>query len=111
MASVVYTQNDHVLTVTGLSTIILATGATTYLDETAEVEVTLTDMDGEELEGEDWPMALTYREDTDGVFYAVVRDSIVWPSSGRALAQLVADFGTDQHGELTGRLLVRTQMF
>jgi len=105
--SFIYRANDNLLKASRLSTVDTS-GQTIYLDGTATVEVTLTDLQGVALAGETWPLPLDYITGSQGDFQGVIRDTVVLPSPGSTVrALLVIDNGIDQHGELTGTLLVQ----
>jgi len=105
----IYRTNDNLLLALGVYTID-ADGEKDYLDETATVQVTLS-IDGVNVSGETWPLALVYILGSNGNFQAVLRDTLVLPTSGICKAQLVIDNGADQHADMVHNLLIQTRTF
>lgn len=92
----------------GLATYDMDTGALTYLDDTASVEVTRVydEASGEDIDGETWPLACTYLTDSTGDFHAPLRSSLVVTELQRLIATVTIDAGTDQDRVMQLRLLV-----
>lgn len=110
MAMLLYVANDNRLLAAGLHTYD-ETGTKVYLDASATVAVTLTDDAGVNVAGETWPLALDYIAGSHGDYQAVLRNELVLVAGREVTGTLVIDAGDNQHGELTGRLLVQTRQF
>lgn len=98
---IAYVDNDNVVRLDGATAVNLSTGLHTYLDGTATVRFTITDLSNVPVPGETWPVPMTYIAASQGNFIGVVRRTV----------QLVANqdykfigevtFGLDQYGKWT----------
>ena len=59
------------------------------------VEVTLKDATGEEVEGQDWPTRMSYVDDSDGDYKAVLEDDLELVDGAFYTIDINADAGAD----------------
>lgn len=85
---------DSLLLVPGLAAYDRDTGVDVPLDETATVELTITDVDGDPVAE---PISGIYTPGSVGDFTVLLSKDIAWPANGQATCMLVTDNGTDQH--------------
>lgn len=83
-----YYGSDMLLEVSGLKD--QANGA--WIND-ATVAVTLEDSADNLVVGESWPLALTYVTGSDGVYRAILRDTLTLAINARYVATVTADDG------------------
>lgn len=83
-----YLGNDMLLEVANLRD--QATGD--YLNA-ATVTVSLEDSEGNAVVGESWPLALSYITASNGVYRAILRDTLTLAVDARYVAEVIADSG------------------
>lgn len=86
-----YLNSDNVLTLSGLIDSI-----TSSYQNTATVEVTLTDINGNEVTGETWPLTMNYVSASNGVYRATLVDTLS-VSAGEYTATVTANIGAGQY--------------
>lgn len=107
MPEVLYDGNDNVLRVQRAYSIDLTTGDPVYLTASATVAVTLLDTEtGEEVDGETWPLALTYLAGSQGGFLGILRDGLTLTPGQALTARVTLDNGADQYGQVDLDVLV-----
>jgi hypothetical protein len=90
-------NTDDRLLLTGLATINVTTGASTYLTASATVTTTVLDRTTQvAVTGETWPVTLSYITGTNGNFHGVLRDTLVVTEHQRLDVRVTIDNGTDQ---------------
>lgn len=104
-----FKDNDNIIIARGLSTV-NELGQTVFLDDTADVEITLR-VAGALVPGATWPQTLLYISESDGDFYANLADTLTLPTSGVVDALIVVDAGDDQHGEINASIVIQTRRF
>ena len=86
-----YLNSDNVITLDGLyDNVGLA------YENTATVNVTLTDINGTEVSGETWPLLMNYVSASNGKYRATLTDSLTL-SEGTYTATITADAGAGQY--------------
>ena len=83
-----YIGNDTLASLSGLRAATAAEG--TYIND-GTVTLTLMDVDGVELAGETWPLTMSYITDSDGVYRAVIQDTLSLTPGATYIAELTAD--------------------
>lgn len=90
-------NTDDRLLLTGLATINVSTGASTYLTGSATVTVTVLDRTTQvAVAGETWPVALSYITGSSGDFHGVLRDTLTVVEYQQLDVRVIIDNGTDQ---------------
>lgn len=86
-----YLDSDNVLTVSGL----INTIDSSY-QNTATVQCTLQDANGNDVSGETWPLTMNYVSSSDGDYRATLVDTLVL-SEGTYTAIITANAGMGQY--------------
>jgi hypothetical protein len=90
-------NTDDRLLLTGLATVNVSTGVSTYLTGSASVTATVLDHATQAVvTGDTFPITLTYITGSSGDFHGVIRDSLVVTEFQRLDIRVVIDNGTDQ---------------
>jgi hypothetical protein len=101
-----YIGNDNVVRLTGAQAIALTTGLATPLGAGAVITFRIQTLDGVDVPGETWPVAMGYLPGSDGDFIGVLRDTVTLDPWQEYLFVATADNGSDQHGTWSIRLMV-----
>lgn len=91
MALTAYLNSDNVISISGLKDVI----ADTYINS-ATVQVTLKDANGNNVSGETWPLAMNYISASNGIYRATLTDTLS-VSAGSYTAVVTADDGAGQY--------------
>ena len=85
-----YLNSDNVITLNGL-----IDAVDSSYQNTATVQVTLTDYNGNEVTGETWPLTMNYVSASNGDYRATLVDTLN-VSEGSYTATITADAGVNQ---------------
>lgn len=85
---ILFADNDMVLEISKLRNDV--TGA--FLNA-AMVTVRLLNEDGTPVTGSAWPLPLDYVSDSEGVYRAILADTLVLTNASRYIAEVIADAG------------------
>ena len=88
---------DHLIRLTGASTVSLETGERVYLDAGATVEFRLQTPDFIDVTGETWPQPMHYIANSAGDFLGVLRDTVALVPLQTYRLVTTIDNGVDQH--------------
>ena len=83
-----YLSNDNLLELNGLRNSTAATG--TYIND-ATVTVTLKDASDNEVAGETWPLAVGYVSASDGIYRAILQNTLTITAGASYTAEVSAD--------------------
>ena len=86
-----YINSDNVISVTGLINVIDST-----YQNTATVEVTLQDANGNEVAGDTWPLTMNYVSASNGIYRATLIDTLTLVE-GNYIAVITANAGAGQY--------------
>ncbi len=86
-----YLDSDNVITVSGLQNTI----DDTY-ENTATVQVTLQDANGNEVAGDTWPLTMNYVSASNGIYRATLLDTLS-VVEGNYVAVITANAGVGQY--------------
>jgi len=89
-----FVANTNVLELLGLKSNIEGT----FIND-ATVAVTIKDSAGEEVEGETWPLTMTYVGSSDGDYRAILDDELPFLNKKNYKAIITADGGADRKGQ------------
>lgn len=103
-ANIFFDNTDHVVTVDGLED---ALNPGTYINA-ADVEITLTDLSDTKINGEVWPLTLTYVAASNGKYKALLRDTLDVAEGDVVKVLITADNGAGYHREWRSILTVET---
>lgn len=101
-----YLGSDHVVRLTGASTTVMTTGETTYLNAGATVTFRVQTLEHVDVDGEAWPVQMTYIEGSDGDFIGVLRDTVDLDDQVEYRFLGTVENGLDQRGTWELPLLV-----
>ena len=85
MASAVYISNDNLLEIANLR--VASTGA---FANSATVTVTVKDAAGSEVSGQTWPTTMDYVASSNGIYRAVLQDTMSLTESAKYTAEITA---------------------
>ncbi|KKK68278.1 hypothetical protein LCGC14_2945670 [marine sediment metagenome] len=91
MTQVIFNKNDNLLEVVGLKNVV----TDTFIN-TATVTATLVDSKDVNVVGESWPITLSYVAASDGLYQAILKDTMTLVSGGLYTAKIDADDGPNK---------------
>lgn len=101
---ILFEGNDMVLEVSALRNEV--TGA--FLNN-ATVSVSLSDSEGNPVDGNAWPLALEYVSGSDGIYRVTLADTLALTADARYLAELIADAGAGLRAKWVSDCVCRTR--
>lgn len=104
MTQVIFDQNDNLLEVIDLKNVVTDTFV-----NTATVTATLVDSEGVDVVGESWPITLAYVAASDGLYQAILKDTLTLAPGDLYTAKIDADDGPNKvaHWEFPVRAKTR----
>lgn len=102
MSKKIYAKNDHKLTVDQLR------DTDDQYINVATVEATVIDSAGNEVEGQTWPLSLSYVADSDGKYEGILDDAIEFTAGEEYTLIIDAVYGSSVgHWELNVTAVIR----
>lgn len=104
MARIAFHQNDNLLEVLGLKDEV----AGSFLNG-ATVAVTVTDLKGNQVSGETWPLAMAFVGGSNGDYRATLKENLGFTAGQEYVGDITADGGAGLKARWKFRFKVRTR--
>jgi hypothetical protein len=105
VTQVIFNLNDNLLELVGLKDVVSGSFA-----NSATVTVTLVDKDDVEVAGETWPLTMSYVAASDGLYRAVLKDTLTFVVDDLYTAKIDANDGADRQAHWKFPVRVETRL-